>query len=163
MLKIKNKESSTKISKFKEICSRNGIPSIVIANNVLFNSSEIHKFANNWNFIVIMSSPNYSKSNKLAEKGVGIAKAMLKKARENNQDIELYLLNYRNAPVANLEYSPSQLLMNRVLRTKIPANGNQFKPSNIDHESVHRSMIQNQQKQKNIRIKMQQNGKMFFF
>lgn len=42
---------------------------------------------------------------------------MLKKAQETNQDIELFLLNYRNAPVAGLQYSPEQLLMSKGIHT----------------------------------------------
>lgn len=84
----------------------------------------------------------------MAEKAVGIAKTMLKKAHETNQDIQLFLLNYRNAPVAGLQYSPAQLNLNRTLRSKIPINPKLLEPAIIDHDRVHKKFLENQKKQK---------------
>lgn len=44
---------------------------------------------------------------------------MLNKKTEENGDLNSYLLHYRNTPVANLPYSPAQLLQSRELRTLI--------------------------------------------
>lgn len=49
------------------------------------------------------------KSHGLAEKAVQIAKSMLIKAFHTQTDIKLFLLNYRNTPVANLNYSPADV------------------------------------------------------
>jgi len=43
---------------------------------------------------------------------------MIKKSKSENQDLNLYLLNYRNAPVAGLPWSPAQMLQSRMLRSK---------------------------------------------
>jgi len=43
---------------------------------------------------------------------------MIKKSKSENQDLILYLLNYRNAPVVGLPWSPAQMLQSRVLRSK---------------------------------------------
>ena len=48
--------------------------------------------------------------------------------------MNLYLLNYRNSPVAGLEYSPSQLLMSRHLRSKLPVKTSHLVP-NVIHNS----------------------------
>lgn len=70
-------------------------------------------------FKCILSSPNYLKSNGLLEKAVGITKKMIKKAKYEKKDINLFLLNYRNCPTAGLLYSPAQLMMSRELRTTV--------------------------------------------
>ena len=81
------------------------------------------------------SSPRYPKSNGLAEKAVGICKAMLKKCNETKTDIYLALLNYRNTPLAGLNVSPTELLNNRLLKTTLPINKNLLKQEpKIDNE-----------------------------
>jgi len=47
--------------------SRHGIPNTAIADNMPFNSSEFHKFAKQWYFTIITTSPNYPQSNGLIE------------------------------------------------------------------------------------------------
>jgi len=59
---------------------------------------------------------------------------------------ELYLLNYRNTKVANLNYTPAQLLQNRNIRTKLPITVENMKP--IINNNAHKTMLQNQLKQK---------------
>jgi len=54
---------------------------------------------------------------------------MLKKLSEEGGDLSLYLMNYRNTPVAGLNYSPTQILQSRNLRTLINNfNENSLKP-----------------------------------
>jgi len=60
-------------------------------------SREFKQFAEEWHFNIKLSSPNYPKSNGLAEKAVGIAKNMIKKSKSEDRDLNLYLLNYKNA------------------------------------------------------------------
>jgi len=67
---------------------------------------EFQRFAKEWKFEVKTSSPHYPRSNSLAEKGVDIAKKIIQKSNEDNQDLKLYLLNYRNSKVAKLDYTP---------------------------------------------------------
>ena len=45
---------------------------------------------------------------------------MIRKCHEQNTDVELALLNYRNTPIQELDASPAQLLMSRRLRQRIP-------------------------------------------
>lgn len=56
------------------------IPKEVIADNMPFGSNKCLQFSKEWNFKITTSSPYYAKSNGLAERGVGIAKYMLRKS-----------------------------------------------------------------------------------
>lgn len=100
----------------------------MVCDNVPFNSSRLKKFSQDWNFEVSYRSPNYSRSNGLPEKAVDISKKMLKKSLERGEDIELALLSYRNAPLKNMGYSPSQLLNSRMSKTKIPVSDELLQP-----------------------------------
>lgn len=91
-------------------------------------------------FQIITYRPNYPQCHGV-EKTVGITKNMHKKAHEENKDFELYLLNYRNSSVANLKYSPSQPLCNRIFRSKIPINNNNLKPININRDAIYKNMV----------------------
>ncbi|RXN37814.1 retrotransposon-like family member retr-1 [Labeo rohita] len=62
------------------------------------------------------TSPRYPQSNGLAEKTVKTAKHILGKARADDKDYCLGLLEYQKTPVDNLK-SPAQLLMSRRLRS----------------------------------------------
>lgn len=58
---------------------------------------------------------------------------MIKKAKSEHKDLCLYLLNYRNSPVAGLSWSPAQLLQSRELRTKINSlNKRVLKPKVVE-------------------------------
>lgn len=146
IIQIKQKDTMTIVSKLKPLFSRFGIPMEIVADNMPFGSIEFQKFAKEWEFEVKTSSPHYPQSNGLAEKGVGIAKKIIQKCNEAGQDIELYLLNYRNSKVAKLDFTPAQLLLNHNLRSKIPNTFNNMLPKlNIN---VYEQMINNQIKQK---------------
>lgn len=133
VLKIKRKTSGEVIEKLKKVFSRFGIPKIVVADNNPFNSLEFKTFVKSWDIVLVTCSPNYHQSNGLAEKAVGITKNMLNKINEESGDLSLYLMNYRNTPVAGLNYSPAQLLQSRHLRTLINNfNDNFLRPKVID-------------------------------
>jgi len=147
IIEIKYKDSSTIISKLKPLFSKFEITMEIIGDNMPFGSREFLEFANDWEFEVNTASPHYPQSNGLAEKGVGIAKKLIQKCKEEGHDIDLYLLNYRNTQVANLDYSPAQLLMNRKLRSKLPTTiDNVTAKVNIN---AYEQMLKIKQKQKN--------------
>lgn len=110
-----------------EVFSRNGIPQIVVSDNMPFDSHECKEFAKTLDFKFETSSPRYPQSNGLAEKTVQICKNILKKS-QNMHDVYLALLEYRSTPTKDLSYSPSQLNQNRMLRTKIPLKSSKFEP-----------------------------------
>jgi len=52
-VELLNSETSTEcISKIKKIFSTRGIPEVVVADNMSFNSSECKKISNEWNFVI---------------------------------------------------------------------------------------------------------------
>ncbi|KAL4082362.1 hypothetical protein QTP88_030027, partial [Uroleucon formosanum] len=62
----------------------------------------------------------YPRSNGLAEKAVHISKQLLKKCHSEKVDLETAQLEYRYTPIVELNASPSELLMSRLLKTKLP-------------------------------------------
>lgn len=53
---------------------------------------------------------------------------MFKKAMIDHSDANIALLNYRNTPLDGIGVSPAQLLMGRVLRSRLPITNNALKP-----------------------------------
>uniref|UniRef100_A0A2S2PCF5 RNA-directed DNA polymerase n=1 Tax=Schizaphis graminum TaxID=13262 RepID=A0A2S2PCF5_SCHGA len=126
---LSSKTSSHIIKILKVIFSIHGIPKQLVADNMPFNSNEFQNFATDWEFVITTSSPRYPKSNGLAEKGVSIAKSILKRSDEGKVDKQLMLLEYRNSAIIGSKFSPAQLLMSRTLRSKIPILNNSLKPT----------------------------------
>ena len=65
-----------------------------------------------------------------------------------NKDKQLALLDYRSTPLPEIGLSPSQLLMSRRLRTKLPTARTLLEPKPIQQEEVMRRMKQTKEKQK---------------
>jgi len=76
----------------------------------------------------VTSSPYHSQSNGKAESAVKIAKLLLKKARKDDTNIHLAILNWRNTPTEGSKYSPSQKLHSRRTRTTIPTTNELLQP-----------------------------------
>lgn len=125
---MRNLDANAVINRLKKTFSHFGVPANVVCNNVPFNSTTFKEFAKEWNFDITYSSPRYPKSNSMAEKAVGIGKKIIKKAKDSNNDLEAALLKYNSTPTKNTMYSPSQLLQNRILRTKLPTHTRILKP-----------------------------------
>ena len=116
----------------KSIFARHGIPEIVVSDNGLQYSSEAFaKFAHEYQFEHVTSSPYHPQSNGEAERAVQTVKRLLKK----EGDPYLALLSYRATPL-QCGYSPSELLMARKLRTNIPITREQLKPKVPDQSSL---------------------------
>lgn len=106
-----------------------------------YSSYKFSKFADQMGFKIITSSPRYPKSNGQAESGVKIAKNILKKGC----DLDIALLNYRNTQITGLEYTPSQLLMSRMVKTKLPISETVLEErSSHDYSQVHNKLINKQ-------------------
>lgn len=142
--KLKSYKASEIIVHLKSIFARHGIPSQLMSDNgPPFNSAEFKDFANEWKFDHTTSSPYYPKSNGLVERSIQTFKKLLTKCHETNTDPYLGLLNLRTTQ--HLMYSPSQLLMSRKLRTRIPLNKLELKPSLID-DTLYRQQTQDYQR-----------------
>lgn len=129
--KLQNATAAEVVDKLKAIFSRHGIPVEVNSDNgPQFTSREFSQFVAKYEFRHVTSSPRYPQSNGLAEKGVQVAKRILRKCALTGDDHWLGLLNYRTMPLEDGR-SPSELLMGRRLRTRLPdfgkARGTQVK------------------------------------
>jgi hypothetical protein len=132
---LSGKSASAVIVQFKSVFSRHGIPETLIADNMPFDSYEMRQFATNWNFQIITSSPHYAQSNGQAERCIQSVKSLLIKAEESGADPYIALMQYRATPLAGLDYSPSQLLFGRKLRTKLPATAASLQPTYDSHRA----------------------------
>ena len=125
---LQSKSAAAVIQVLKSIFARQGFPETLIADNVPFAAAAFMKFARDWNFEVITSSPRYPQSNGEAEKYVGILKMLMRKCQEDHSDLDLALLRYRNTPIAGTNYSPAQMLYSRRLRDDNPIKKTMLQP-----------------------------------
>ena len=142
---LPDKTASSIITYTKSICARHGIPEEIVSDNMPFGSREFKDFAYEWGIQTTTSSPTYAQSNGQAERCVQTLKGIFKKADEDGRDPYLALLEYRNTPVAGLQYTPSQMLMSRLLRSKLPTKQTLLQPNVVD---AHRDLQCRQQRQK---------------
>ena len=143
---VDSKTAESAIEKVKTVFARHGIPETFIADNMPFNSRTFRKFSDDWGFTVTTSSPTYARSNGLAERFVQIIKQLFKKAKEDGKDLYLALLELRNTPIIGLMFSPSQLLMSRRMRTKLPMTEDLLQPEIA--KGAYDELIDRQKKQK---------------
>ncbi|XP_055910817.1 uncharacterized protein K02A2.6-like [Eupeodes corollae] len=132
--KLPNKTAKSVVNILKEIFATHGIPEMVVCDNQPFNSFECHNFENDWGLKFNYSSPRYPRSNGLAEKAVDIAKTMMRKSKESNKDINIFLLEYRTTIIPSLGYTPSQLLNSKLLKTKHPVAKSLLIPKTVPFE-----------------------------
>ena len=122
------------IKKLKSIFARHGIPQIIVSDNgPPYSSQDFKQFCFDWNIEHTTSSPYLPRSNGLAERSIQTIKKLLIKCLETNSDPYIALLHYRTISKGNLP-APSELLMSRKLRTKLPALSQNFIPKQIDTE-----------------------------
>ena len=139
---LQDKTACSIIKFLKKTFTRHGIPTEIIADNMPYGSREFTSFAKNYGISFSSSSPEYAQSNGLSEMAVKIMKRILKKC----SDPDIGLLEYLNSPLTGIEYSPSQLLMNRRTRTQLPINEDLLKP--VVPVGAYEQMKTNKQRQK---------------
>ncbi|XP_034242986.1 uncharacterized protein LOC117646259 [Thrips palmi] len=142
--KISSKSASAVINALKDAFCVNGNPEVIFADNNPFDSLEFRQFAKENSIEVITSSPHFPRSNGRAEKGVAIAKGILKKSQEERSDYRDSLKEYRNTVIPAMGASPAQLLNSRQLRTALPISKKQRKPS--VQTGVHQKLRQQMQR-----------------
>lgn len=125
---IRSKSAKNIIEALTDIFSNFGFPKEIVSDHVPFDSKECRDFARDNGFVFTYASPRYPQSNGMAEKGVQIAKKILTKCHEDNTDYRLALLNYRASPVSGTNLSPSELMLNRNLKTKLIVNTQYLQP-----------------------------------
>ena len=110
------------IRSLQEIFARFGLPEHVVTDNgPTFISTEFESFLQRNGSRHSTSAPYHPATNGLAEKGVQIMKAGLKKMKEGNLSTKLsrFLLSYRITPQSTTGVAPAELLMGRRLRTAL--------------------------------------------
>lgn len=125
---LPSKSSKSVIDALRSIFATHGNPQEIFGDNNPLNSSECHEFAKSMECEIKTSSPEYARSNGLAEKGVHIAKQMLKKCKDDGTHILDALKEYNNTPLTGLTVSPAQILMSRTCRTVIPTLKRHLEP-----------------------------------
>ncbi|XP_055915467.1 uncharacterized protein K02A2.6-like [Eupeodes corollae] len=125
------------INHCKSIFARFGVPELVRSDNgTQFESvhtSEFSKFARDYGFHHVTSSPHFPQSNGFIEAAVKIAKLQLKK----NADPYKALLEYRASPLSN-GYSPAELLMGRRIRSTLPMVPKRYESKAVDYNDLKR-------------------------
>ena len=132
MCKLTSLSSEAVIKHLKSIYSTHGIPNLAISDNgPQFANQAFSKFAAEYGFTHLTSSPIYPQANGEAETGVLTMKGLL----EKNKDAHLALLSYQSTPLQN-GLSPSELLMGRTLQTQLPALPNTLNLSKQDRKQI---------------------------
>jgi transposase InsO family protein len=144
--RLEESTSAAVIEQMKRWFSVHGPPKELHSDNgPQYASSEFRKFASEWNFQHVTSSPHHPRSNGLAERYVQVAKNLLKKYKQDNTDIHLALLMQRNTPTETLP-SPAERMFNRRQRT--PLTFIEKRPPNLKKEEVSSQIEANRRSQK---------------
>ena len=109
-----------------------GIAEELLSNNMPFASKQFVDFAREWKIGLTTSSPNFPQSNGQSERAVQNLKNIIKKCNYEGRDPYLALLVYRNTPITGIVYSPAQMLMSRMLCSKLPARSGLLVPQTVD-------------------------------
>ena len=109
------------IRALREIMSRWGLPLMMVSDNgPCFKAYEFVEFCKHNHIKHITVSPHHPASNGLAERAVQIFKRGVKKLSGNiNENISHFLLYYRSTPQTTTGDSPSMLMLNRQIRTRV--------------------------------------------
>lgn len=141
--------SESTIKLLKGIFSTHGVPKIFVSDGgPQYTSFAFKQFSQEWNFEHIMSSPTHSKSNGMVERSIQTVKNIIKKAIDDNKDVLLALLQYKNTPFCD-QGSPAQILMSRRLRSNIiPLDDNLLRPSLVNYNDLRKEIASKQNIQK---------------
>ena len=126
---LRNKTADDIVLALESIFSVHGVPVSVMADNMPFNSHRMHTFAADWGFHILTSSPNYPRSNGMAERYVQTIKLFLKKCEHSGEDVYKSMLAYRETSVSGCSYSPAEMLFNRSIRSNLPVTTQTLQPS----------------------------------
>jgi len=125
---LPNKTAAAVTKAMIKIFSTHGLPEIIHSDNMPFADEELKQFYAIHSICHVTSSPGYPQSNGCAEKYVGIAKKLMKKAEETGNDILWALLQYRSTPIPALKASPAEILFSRRIRTYLPVHPKALEP-----------------------------------
>ena len=103
-----------------------GIPEhIVHDGGPPYNSHRWREYAKETGFETDLCTPYHPQANGMAEKFmaslVKLTHASIAEKKDPKEEISKFLLNYRNTTHSSTGATPSKLMMNRVIRTKLPS------------------------------------------
>ena len=130
--------ASVVIKELSALFARFGAPDTVVSDNGRqFDCADFRKFATEWNFEHVTSSPHYAQSNGKAENAVKTVKRLFKKSGETGDSEFIALLNWRNTPSEGMSTSPAERLMGRRCKTLLPCSERMLKPKfDIDKDAL---------------------------
>ena len=102
-------------------------------NGPQFSSEDFQRFAAEWEFSHITSSPGYPQANGKAESAVKSIKRMLKRVERAGSDPVLALLALRNTPMEGRQATPAQLLYSHRCRTLLPIAAQLLQPAVVSN------------------------------
>lgn len=144
---LKHSTSKEIIERLKSWFATHGVPEKLESDNgPQYASKEFRLFASTWGFTLSTSSPKFPQSNGLAERFVQTAKNMLRKCSQDNSDIKLALLMYRNTPRSEALGSPNQRLMSRNTRSFLTMFEDQLKPQIVNDVQINLQHLRDKQK-----------------
>ena len=112
--------STAVIAKMKSLFAEHGVPQRVISGNGgYFSSDAFRRFADQWCFDHVTSSPHYPQSNGFVERDVQTVKHTLKKVGPRS-DVQMALLVLRVTPIDSHLPSPAELLYGRRVVSNLP-------------------------------------------
>jgi len=143
--RLKTKSCKEIIRILKIHFSRWGTPTILCSDNSPFNSAEFAKFARDWGFQQVFSSPTYAQSNGKIEKSVQTIKRLMQKAMDDNSDIHKVILEFRNTPSESSNLSPMELMINRQTRSVLPVANSKL--NSVYQDEAKQASMQSKRKQ----------------
>ena len=103
----------------------------IFGDNNPLNSCECHEFAKSIGSSIQTSSPEYARSNGLAEKGEHISKRLVEKYANDGTNVIDSVREYNSTLLSDMSCLPAQILMSRMCRTLVPTL-----PANLEPKVV---------------------------
>lgn len=124
---ITDMTSVTVINKCNQQFARHGLPKECVTDGGPCFQGKFKEFLKELNVGHRASSPHHQQGNGKAESAVKIAKQIIKKCDDDNSNVWMALLNYRNTP-NKIGSSPNQRMFSRRTRALIPVKENKLDP-----------------------------------
>lgn len=141
---LTNITSKTVIEALKRQFSCHRIPEKLRTDNrPQYVSAEFKAFCDDYNIEHSTLSPHYPQANGEAERAVQTVKRLWRKC----EDKYLALLDYRTTPLASCGLFPSQLLMGRRPRNKLPTSRKLLQPNPVNPAEVKHRLNKDKQRQ----------------
>jgi hypothetical protein len=145
VLKLEDKAASIVCSSLRSLFVLFGVPLIWFADNMPFASQYMWKFAGEWDFDVITSSPGFPQSNGQADRAIQTVQVLFKKSEQIGTDPAVALMNYAATQPTGSSKSPAELFYNRPIRTKIPVVDSKLVP---EHAADNRQQVVHRQERR---------------